>query len=113
VSARATAAAERGSARIRITARGAILAVMVVALLSYLVVPLKTYVAQRDRLRVIERQEQALEQQNAGLQRAVQQLKDPAYLERIARECLGMVKRGEIGFIVVPQEGARAKPSDC
>ena len=34
-------------------------------------------------------------------------------LERIARECLGMVKPGEIAFVVVPKGGHTATPSDC
>ena len=33
-----------------------------------------------------------------------------AFLERLARQCLGMVKPGEIAFVVVPKEGAPAPP---
>jgi cell division protein FtsB len=98
--------------RSRFTGRGAILALMVVALLLYLVVPLRTYLAQRDRLGQLERQTKVLEQQNSMLELKVQQLHDPAYLERIARECLGMVRPGEIGFIVVPKDG-ESQPPDC
>ncbi|HEV8420952.1 MAG TPA: septum formation initiator family protein [Actinomycetota bacterium] len=100
--------------RAQLTPRAVILAVVVTALLIYLVAPLRTYLAQRDRLNQLQRQTQILEEQKALLERQVQQLKDPAYLERIARECLGMVKKGEIGFIVVP-EGAegRAGPAHC
>lgn len=88
---------------------------VVTALLIYLVVPLRTYLAQRDRLNQLERQTQILEQQREKLRREVQLLQDPAYLERIARECLGMVKKGEIGFIVVPEgsSGAQIPPPDC
>lgn len=112
-----TAAAARSAVhrpRAQLTPRAAILALVVVALLVYLVVPLRAYVAQRNRLAQLERQTQILEQQKARLAREVQMLKDPSYLERIARECLGMVKKGEIGFIVVP-EGAQsqARPADC
>ena len=67
------------------------------------------FVTNPDRL---ERQTQLLEQQNAQLQRQVTLLHDPAYLERIARECLGMVKKGEIGFIIVPKTGA-PQPATC
>jgi cell division protein FtsB len=98
--------------RSRFTARGAILAIIVTALLLYLVVPLRAYMAQRDHLGQLERQTKVLEQQNGMLQLKIQQLHDPAYLERIARECLGMVKPGEIGFIVVPKSG-EAQPPDC
>ena len=100
--------------RASLTPRAAILAVVVAAILVYLVVPLRTYVAQRNHLTQLERQTQILEQQNARLAREVQMLKDPAQLERLARECLGMVKKGEIGFIVVPEgTKGRAQPADC
>ena len=35
----------------------------------------------------------------------IRQLHDPTYLERMARECLGMVKPDEIPFVVVPKHG--------
>lgn len=108
----ATAASSRARRRIQLTHRGAILALMVTALLLYLAVPLRTYVAQRDRLEQLERQSQILQRQNAELQREVQLLNDPAHVERIARECLGMVKKGEIPFVVVPRSGP-PQPIDC
>jgi cell division protein FtsB len=110
------AAAARSVRRLRAqrTPRAAILAVAITALLIYLVVPLRPYLAQRDRLTQLQRQTQILEQQRTTLERQVQRLKDPAYLERIARECLGMVKKGEIGFIVVPEgSSGRTQPADC
>jgi cell division protein FtsL len=105
------ARAEGARPRTRFTARAAVLAVVVVALLFYLVVPLKSYMAQRSRLQRLEHQEQVLEQQNAVLQARVAELHDPAYLERIARQCLGMVRPGEIAFVVVPKGGTATPPS--
>lgn len=101
--------------RLQLSPRAAILAVVAVALLIYLVVPLRTYIAQRDQLNRLERQTQILEEQKARLERQVKLLQDPAYLERIARECLGMVKKGEIGFIVVPEGSSppRVPPAAC
>ena len=98
--------------RVRLTPRAAALTVVVLVLLLYLVVPSRTYLAQRSRLIQIERQTQVLEQQNAALQRQVRRLRSPAYLEQVARECLGMVKPGEIGFIVVPKSG-QVQPPAC
>ena len=106
----ATAAIARG--KIRLTSRGAVLAVVIIALLLYLVVPLRTYIAQRDQLSDLQKQTALLEEQNRQLQRRVALLHDPAYLERLARECLGMVRPGEIGFVVVPK-GGRVIPSSC
>jgi cell division protein FtsL len=98
--------------RVQFTPRAAMLALVVTALLFYLVVPVRTYLAQREKVNRLQRQTQLLEQQNVALQRQVKQLQDPAYIERIARECLGMVKDGEIGFIVVPRSGP-PRPVDC
>jgi cell division protein FtsB len=107
-----TVAADMGRGRSRFTARGAILAVVLTALLLYLVVPLRTYMAQRSHLAQLERQTKVLEQQNRLLEQRIQQLHDPAYMERLARKCLGMVKPGEIGFVVVPKDGEPQAP-DC
>jgi cell division protein FtsB len=98
--------------RSRVTPRAVLLALVVTALLFYLAVPLRTYVDQRSRLRELEHQSQVLEQQNDKLRQQIDLLHDPVYLERIARECLGMVKEGEIGFIVVPK-GGESQPPDC
>jgi cell division protein FtsB len=114
----ASATARRGGGdaatrtRPRFTARAAILAVIVVALLFYLVVPLKAFMAQRSRLGRLDHQMELLQRQNTDLERRVAQLRDPSYLERYARECLGMVKPGEISFVVVPKGGAPA-PANC
>jgi cell division protein FtsB len=98
--------------RARVTPRAVLLALVVTGLLFYLAVPLRTYLDQRDRLQELERQSQVLERENDQLRRQIELLHDPAYLERIARECLGMVKEGEIGFIVVPK-GGESQPPDC
>jgi cell division protein FtsL len=108
----AAGASAARSGRLRVTPRAAILAVIVVALLISMVVPFRAYLTQRSRLADLERQTQLLEQQNAQLQRKVERLHDPAYLEQIARECLGMVRPGEIPFVVVPK-GRAAPPSSC
>jgi cell division protein FtsB len=96
--------------RVHLTPRALILALVVTALLIYLIAPLRAYLGQRERVDQLQRQTQILERQKAMLERQVQMLKDPAYLERIARECLGMIKKGEIGFVVVP-EGTEARPA--
>ncbi len=112
-STRATGSAGGGGARrTRFTARAAILAMILTALLLYLVVPLRDYFDQRSRLGQLERQTRILQQENAKLAGKVRQLNDPAYLERIARECLGMVKPGEIGFVIVPENG-QSNPPAC
>ena len=99
-------------ARTRLTPRAAILALVVGALLLYLLVPLRAYMAQRAHLSRLEQQTEVLAEQNVKLRAQIAQLEDPAYLERVARECLGMVKKGEIAFVIVPKDGP-ARPADC
>ena len=98
-------------ARMRLTPRAAVLLIVMAGLLFALVVPLRSYVAQRSQLAELQRQEQVLQQQNAALQIQVQQLHDRAYLEQLARQCLGMVRPGEIGFTLAPKGGSPATPA--
>ena len=106
-----SATAQAARSRTRFTPRGAVLVVIVIGLLFYLLVPLKTYMAQRSRLGQLTHQMEVLQRQNADLERKVQQLKDPAYLEQLARQCLAMVKPGEISFIIVPKGGSPPPPT--
>jgi cell division protein FtsB len=95
----------------RITPRAALLALVVVGVLLYGAVPFKAYLAQRSTLEQVQRQTNALEQQNAALRVRVKQLRDPEYVEKLAR-CEGMVRPGEISFVIVPKDGD-AEPSAC
>ena len=98
--------------RLRLTSGAAILAVIVMALLFASVVPVRTYLEQRSRLSSLEGRIETLRDENANLGRRVAQLHDPEHLERIARRCFGMVRPGEIAFILIPEGGA-AKPPVC
>ena len=98
--------------RARITPRAAILAVVVLVLGMALAVPLRQYLAQRSEIAALERQVEELRAQRATLERQIQRLNDPAYLEDVARRCLGMVKPGEIPFVTVPESG-RTRPDRC
>ena len=73
---------------------------MIVTLLGVLaLVPARAYLDERARVTALELQAQRLEDQNATLANAIAKLHDPAELERLARECLGMVKPGEIALV--------------
>ncbi len=106
-----TAASARPRAS-RLTPRAAFLAVLMTALMLYLAVPLRGYFQQRARLDHIATETRVLEQQNTLLLRQIAKLHDPSYLELLARQCLGMVRPGEISFIVVPK-GGQAQPATC
>jgi cell division protein FtsB len=99
-------------ARSRFTARAAVLAALMTAVLIAAIFPLKTYLSERSQIADLTRQSQILQHRNAGLERQIQRLHDPDYLERLARECLGMVRPGEVSFVIVPKGGG-PKPASC
>ena len=94
----------------RLTPKAAILCVVLMVLLLYMMVPLRSYLEQRARLTELQRQATSLQQQQARLLNQIAELQDPDYLQRIARECLGMVRPGEIAFVVVPRTEAANLP---
>ncbi|MGQ0668121.1 MAG: FtsB family cell division protein [Actinomycetota bacterium] len=99
-------------ARARPTARGVLLAAVVAVLAVFSAVPVRQYLDQRGEIADLGRQILLLEDANAELERWIARLHDPAELERLARECLGMVKSGEVAFVVVPK-GGEPQPPPC
>ena len=99
--------------RVRLTARATILCTLVIGVLVLSVAPAQMYFEQTAEVARLERQVAALSRTTETLSARAEQLRDRAFLERLARQCLGMVKRGEIAFVVVPKEGAPAPPPEC
>jgi len=97
---------------IRLSGRAIALLFVVCAVLLLAVGPLRGYLDERAQLSDLRQQTTQLEAANAKLQARIDQLGDPAYLERLARECLGMVHPGETAFVIVPKHG-NAVPPDC
>ncbi|MGZ4110214.1 MAG: FtsB family cell division protein [Actinomycetota bacterium] len=85
--------------RVRLTGRAALLVVVVTMLAIFSVVPVRDYLSQRSEIAQLQRRTAELERSNASLRSDIRRLHDPAYLERIARACLGMVKPGEVAFV--------------
>ena len=106
-------ASPRRRRRARLTARATVLVTLVVGVLALSVAPAQMYFEQKAELARFEMEAAALEQKNDALAARAEQLRDRAFLERLARQCLGMVKRGEIAFVVVPKEGVPAPPPEC
>lgn len=98
--------------RPRLTRRAALLGAILLMLVATAIVPLRQYLSQRSRIGALEKKIEVLVQERSRLERRVERLQDPAELERIARECLGMVKPGEIAFVSVPENG-RLPETDC
>jgi len=97
---------------VRITGRAALLLVVVLIVLSFSISPLRAYRAQRARIAELERNTQVLVKANGDLERRIAELHSPQDLERLARECLGMVKGDQIAFVTVPVGGGPPS-ADC
>ena len=103
----------RRSRRARLTARATVLLAIMIGVLALSVAPAQMYFEQTEELARAEQLAASLERRNEALAARADQLRDHAFLERLARQCLGMVKPGEIAFVVVPKEGAPAPPPEC
>ena len=75
------------------------LAVMLVGL-----VPFRQILNQRDAVAGAEERLEALVEANGQLEDEIEALKTPVEIERRAREDFGLVRPGEIAYIVVPTE---------
>ena len=107
------AIARPAGARVRVSTRAAVLLIVILTVLTFAITPLRALLDQRAELQRLERQSQELEQRNDALRHRITQLQEPAYLVRLARECLGMVEPGETAFVTVPEEGPPAISADC
>lgn len=89
-----------------------IISLMVLGLLMAVAVAfggssLQVYRLKREAARLLM-QKQNLIAQNAQLREEIKLLHTPGYIERIAREQLGLVKPGEVALLIVrPQAGVR------
>lgn len=86
----------------RLTFHGALLILIVAVLLAMASAPVRQALEQQGRIRRQEEKLEALEKENARLEHRLERLKDPLYLERLAREELGLVRPGEVSYVVVP-----------
>ena len=93
----------------RLTGRAAFLLVAVTLLVVMAMVPARQLLDQRALIGDLERRTAELEGLNADLRSEISSLRDPAELERLARECLGMVAPGEIAFVTPGESSAK----DC
>jgi cell division protein FtsB len=99
------AAARRG---VRLTPRAVMLLGVVLLLVVASLGVVRQYWSQRAEINRLEAQVEALETDRARLAQRIEALQDPETLERLARLCLGMVRPGEIAFVVPGKP-----PPDC
>jgi cell division protein FtsB len=101
-------------ARPRLTGRAVALAALVLLLVAAGAGVFRQYLDQRARIGRLERQVELLEAERTALERRIELLNDPEHLERLARRCLGMVRPGEILFVVPEEEPDQAgTPAAC
>ena len=94
----------------KLTGRAAALLVAVALLVMLAVVPARQFLEQRGRIAELERRASEIQAENAELRAQIAELSDPLELERLARECLGLVAPGETALIV---SGSASRRADC
>jgi cell division protein FtsB len=92
--------AERAGPPLGLTPRGALLFVVLFALAATAVYPLRQYVAQRDRIARLQAKQEALVAENRRLSQERARLRDPAYVEQVAKRDFHVVKPGEEQWVV-------------
>ena len=83
-----------------LTPRGALLLLVMFALAATAVYPLRQYVSQADRIQRLQDKQRALEAENQRLEQQRARLKDPAYVEQLAKRDFQLVEPGEEAWLV-------------
>jgi cell division protein FtsB len=102
--------AERAGTPLGLTPRGVLLFVVLFALAATAVYPLRQYVAQRDRIARLQAKQEALAAENRRLEQERVRLRDPAYVEHVAKRDFHVVKPGEEQWVVTG-EAPTAQPA--
>jgi len=71
---------------------------------ALLVPPFENYVVGRQRVALLEQQALALEAENLRLERRLQDLDDPVAIELLARSQQGLVRPGEVPYVLIAPE---------
>jgi cell division protein FtsB len=104
---KAEARAEAGTRRL-LTHRGIVFTLILAGLLFSSVYPMRRYFAVRSSIASLQQEERRLDRTAAVLATEKQRLLGDEAVERIARDEYGMVRVGEVPFVVI-QPGAHAK----
>lgn len=94
-----------GAFKLSSTRRASVLALLVCTMALSVSVPLRTYMSQRDELAARKQEKAELVRQISELEERKAKLADPEHVEAEARSRLGLVRPGEIPYIVqVPSD---------
>ena len=99
------------ASRLRLTGRAVVLAVIIILTGVASAGVVRQYLDQRAEINRLEQEVRSIEADRERLEEEISRLHDPEHLERLARECLGMVKPGEIRFVVPDDSGT--PPTRC
>jgi cell division protein FtsB len=92
-------------------ARGAVVGSLLVVLLLSALYPVRQYFGQSALLRDLAVEDRRLSARVEELKDLRGRLLTDAEIERIAREEFGMVRPGELAFVIVPTPGHQAPPA--
>lgn len=92
----------------KLTLRALGLAFVLVILVLAGITPARQAYEHRQRISAEQERLETLRTQNHLLQERLARLQDPDYMEKLAREQLGLVKEGEWSYVVVPPPVATA-----
>ncbi|MGB7982346.1 MAG: septum formation initiator family protein [Candidatus Nanopelagicales bacterium] len=81
---------------------------VVVVLIAILALPFREWVTQRARIADLQAQVAWHDQRVADLEAAAKRWKDPAYIQAQARSRLHFVHPGEVGYVVLTDQGLDA-----
>jgi len=94
-------AARTAGPRPRFTGRAAILAVVLCAIALSLAYPVREYIAQRRQIDQLRAQSSQIALQLKRLRREQQRLRDPAYIEQLARDRLHMCMPTQKCYVII------------
>jgi len=104
--------AGRKKRRLKIRPVGILIVMAAVALLAWSLLPLGQRLEREEEVRELEQKVAALREENRVLREEIAHLKSDEYVEKLAREELGLVKEGESAYLVVPPPQAGEERSD-
>ncbi len=102
-----------GDARSGLTSRGILLFLVLFVLAATTVYPLRQYIAQQGRIERLQAKQAALQAANQRLDQERARLKDPAYVEQLAKQDFHMARPGEQTWLLTgtPPADRAAKPA--
>lgn len=91
---------------------GSVLIAVIVLGVLLVVPPFENYVSARQRVALLEQQASALDTANQRLERRLSDLDDPVTIELLAREQQGLIRPGEVPYVLIPPESERPRIID-